>query len=35
MAGQAHSAPSIANIIAGDVHQRKAIWRIDQTAPEG
>jgi hypothetical protein len=35
MAGQAHSALGAAKIITGDVHQRKAIWRIDQTAPEG
>lgn len=35
MAGQAHSALCIAKIITGDVHERKAIWRIDQTAPEG
>ena len=35
MAGQAHSAMGAAKIITGDVHQRKAIWRIDQTAPEG
>ena len=24
-----------AKIITGDVHERRAIWRIDQTAPEG
>lgn len=35
MAGQAHSAIGTAKIITGDVHERKAIWRIDQTAPEG
>jgi uncharacterized protein len=35
MAGQAHSALGTAKIITGDPHQRKAIWRIDQTAPEG
>jgi predicted acylesterase/phospholipase RssA len=35
MAGQAHSALGTAKIITGDVHERKAIWRIDQTAPEG
>jgi patatin-like phospholipase/acyl hydrolase len=35
MAGQAHSALGTAKIVTGDVHQRKAIWRIDQTAPEG
>jgi patatin-like phospholipase/acyl hydrolase len=34
MAGQAHSAIGIAKIITGDVHERKAIWRIDQQAPE-
>jgi predicted acylesterase/phospholipase RssA len=35
MAGQAHSAIGTAKIITRDVHERKAIWRIDQTAPEG
>jgi hypothetical protein len=35
MAGQSHSALGMAKIITGDVHRRKAIWRIDQTAPEG
>jgi hypothetical protein len=35
MAGQAHSALGTAKIITGDVHHRKAIWRIDQTAVEG
>jgi patatin-like phospholipase/acyl hydrolase len=35
MAGQAHSALGTAKIVTGDVHQRKAIWRIDQMAPEG
>ena len=35
MAGQAHSALGTAKIITGDAHKRKAIWRIDQTAPEG
>ena len=35
IAGQAHSALGIAKIVTGDVHERKAIWRIDQTAPEG
>ena len=29
------SALGTAKIVTGDVHQRKAIWRIDQTAPEG
>ena len=35
MAGQSHSAMGAAKIITGDVHQRKAIWRIDQTVPLG
>ena len=35
MAGQAHSALGTAKIVTGDIHQRKAIWRIDQTAPAG
>jgi hypothetical protein len=35
MAGHSHSALGSARMITGDVHQRKAIWRIDQTAPEG
>jgi patatin-like phospholipase/acyl hydrolase len=35
MAGQAHSALGIAKIVTGDIHERKAIWRIDQTAPQG
>jgi uncharacterized protein len=35
MAGQAHSALGTAKIVTGDVHHRKAIWRIDQMAPEG
>ena len=35
MAGQAHSALGTAKIVTGDVHERKAIWRINQTAPEG
>src|SRR2546429_2398429 len=35
MAGQAHSALGTAKIVTGDVHHRKAIWRIDQTEPEG
>jgi predicted acylesterase/phospholipase RssA len=35
MAGQSHSALGTAKIITGDVHDRKAIWRINQTAPEG
>jgi len=35
MARQAHSALGTAKIVTGDVHHRKAIWRIDQTAREG
>lgn len=35
MAGQSHSAMGTAKIITGDVHERKAIWRVDQSAPEG
>ena len=35
LAGQTHSALGTAKIVTGDVHERKAIWRIDQTAPEG
>jgi len=35
MAGQAHSALGTAKIVTGDIHGRKAIWRIDQMAPEG
>jgi uncharacterized protein len=35
MAGQSHSAMGTAKIITGDLHRRKAIWRIDQHAPEG
>jgi hypothetical protein len=35
MAGQSHSAMGTAKIITGDVHHRKAIWRINQHAPEG
>ncbi len=35
MAGQSHSALGTAKIVTGDVHERKAIWRIDQIAPEG
>jgi uncharacterized protein len=34
MAGQFHSAMGTAKIITGDVHHRKAIWRIDQHAPK-
>jgi hypothetical protein len=35
MAGQSHGAFGTAKIITGHSHERKAIWRIDQTAPEG
>jgi patatin-like phospholipase/acyl hydrolase len=35
MTGQSQSAMGTAKIITGDVHNRKAIWRIDQTAPVG
>jgi hypothetical protein len=35
MAGQSHSAMGTAKIVTGDVHHRRAIWRIDQTAPLG
>lgn len=35
MAGQAHSALGTAKIITGDLHVRKAIWRVDQMAPKG
>jgi uncharacterized protein len=35
MAGQSHSALGTAKIMTSDLHDRKAIWRIDQTAPEG
>ncbi|MBN8990648.1 MAG: patatin-like phospholipase family protein [Rhizobiales bacterium] len=35
MAGQSHSAIGTAKILTGDGHDHKAIWRIDQTAPEG
>lgn len=35
MAGQSHGAMGTAKILTGDVHKRKAIWRIDQHAPEG
>lgn len=35
MAGQSHSAFGTAKILTGDGHDHKAIWRIDQTAPEG
>jgi uncharacterized protein len=35
MAGQSHSALGTAKIITGDGHAHKAIWRVDQVAPEG
>jgi uncharacterized protein len=35
MAGQSHSAIGTAKILTGDGHDHRAIWRIDQTAPEG
>jgi uncharacterized protein len=35
MAGQSHSALGTAEIITGDGHHRKAIWRVDQVAPAG
>jgi hypothetical protein len=35
MAGQSHSAMGAAMIITGDGHDHRAIWRVDQTAPEG
>tara|TARA_R110001583_G_scaffold87175_2_gene227795 strand:+ start:176 stop:1174 length:999 start_codon:yes stop_codon:yes gene_type:complete len=36
MAGQAHSALGTAKILTGDGHKdRKAIWRVDQSAPKG
>jgi uncharacterized protein len=35
MAGQSHSAMGTAKIVTGDGHHRRAIWRIDQHAPEG
>jgi patatin-like phospholipase/acyl hydrolase len=35
MAGQSHSALGAAKIITGDGQDHKAIWRIDQVAPEG
>jgi uncharacterized protein len=35
MAGQSHSALGTAKILTGDGHDHRAIWRIDQIAPEG
>lgn len=35
MAGQAHSSQGTAMLLTGDPHERKAIWRINQTAPAG
>jgi uncharacterized protein len=35
MAGQSHSALGAAKILTGDGHDHKAIWRIDQVAPNG
>jgi patatin-like phospholipase len=35
VAGQSHSALGTAKIVTGDGHDHKAIWRVDQTAPEG
>jgi patatin-like phospholipase/acyl hydrolase len=35
MAGQSHSAIGTAKILTGDGHGHRAIWRIDQIAPEG
>jgi hypothetical protein len=35
MAGQSHSAIGTAKILTGDGHDHRAIWRIDQIAPEG
>ncbi|MBR9780956.1 MAG: patatin-like phospholipase family protein [Rhodospirillales bacterium] len=36
MAGQAHSALGTAKILTGDGHHgKKAIWRVDQNAPQG
>jgi hypothetical protein len=35
MAGQSHGALGTAKIITGDGHDHKAIWRVDQVAPEG
>jgi len=35
MAGQAHSSRGTAILLTGDPHERKSIWRIDQSAPAG
>jgi hypothetical protein len=35
MAGQSHSAIGTAKVLTGDGHDHRAIWRIDQIAPEG
>lgn len=35
MAGQHHSSMGAAMILTGHPHDREAIWRVDQTAPEG
>ncbi|RVC63978.1 CBASS cGAMP-activated phospholipase [Mesorhizobium sp.] len=35
MAGQHHSSMGAAMILTGHPHSREAIWRVDQTAPEG
>ncbi len=35
MAGQSHGSLGIAHILTGDPHERKAIYRISQTVPDG
>ncbi|WP_233351840.1 CBASS cGAMP-activated phospholipase [Glycocaulis albus] len=35
MAGQSHGSLGLAHILTGDPHERKAIWRICQPAPDG
>jgi hypothetical protein len=35
LCGRGAQETRTAKIVTGDVHHRKAIWRIDQTAPEG
>jgi hypothetical protein len=35
MASQTHSAIGTAKILTGDGHDHRAIWRVDQIAPEG
>lgn len=35
MAGQSHGSMGLAHILTGDPHERKAIWRICQPAPDG